>query len=374
MKIFAISASTIPSESANSIQTMKAVHALAQLGHEITLIVPQTSQSSKNYSWIELAAFYGLTIPFTIEWLPLKNRRMFGWHAVRKIRNADVIYTWVSQAAVFSLVRRIPVIIEIHDLPSGRIGPWWHRAFLRLPGLKRTLVITNALKRSLEAAYGEHLRPADVILAPNGIEPERFVDLPSPELARREIGISEIPTVACTGHLYAGRGADVFLSLAQVIPEAQFLWAGGKPADVDLWKSRADKMELRNVFFTGFIRNNELPLYQAAAEILLMPYGRDIGISSGGGNSAAISSPMKMFEYLAAGRAIVTSNLSVFHEVLNERNAVFCPPDDVPAWVEAVRDLLANPEKRELLSRQAKADSAQYSWTERARRALTNFP
>jgi hypothetical protein len=66
--------------------------------------------------------------------------------------------------------------------------------------------------------------------------------------------------------------------------------------------------------------------------------------------------------------------LPVFREVLNEGNAVFCPPDDVPAWVEAVRGLLVNPAKRDLLAWQARIDSVQYSWIERANRALVNFP
>ena len=104
-----------------------------------------------------------------------------------------------------------------------------------------------------------------------------------------------------------------------------------------------------------------------------MPYGKVIGISSGGGNSAAISSPLKMFEYLAAGRAIITSDLPVFHEVLNEQNAVFCPPEDVPAWTAAVRALLDDPVRREALASQARQDSLRYSWTERAKHALDGF-
>ncbi len=82
---------------------------------------------------------------------------------------------------------------------------------------------------------------------------------------------------------------------------------------------------------------------------------------------------MKMFDYLAAGRAIVTSDLPVFHEVLNEGNAVFCPAEDVPSWVTAVRTLLDDPARREAMASQARQDSLQYSWTERAKRALNGF-
>jgi glycosyltransferase involved in cell wall biosynthesis len=82
---------------------------------------------------------------------------------------------------------------------------------------------------------------------------------------------------------------------------------------------------------------------------------------------------MKMFDYLAAGRAIVTSDLPVFQEVLNGNNAVFCPPDDVPSWVAAVRTLLDDPARRERMGAQAKVDSLHYSWVERAKRALDGF-
>ena len=83
---------------------------------------------------------------------------------------------------------------------------------------------------------------------------------------------------------------------------------------------------------------------------------------------------MKMFENLAAGRPILASDLPVFHEVLNERNAALCPPEDASAWAQALHDLLANPKKRAALSLQAKADSARYTWVGRARRALDKFP
>jgi glycosyltransferase involved in cell wall biosynthesis len=261
----------------------------------------------------------------------------------------------------------------MHDLPSGRFGPLYYSYFRDLAGRKRITVVTQALKKALDERYGNVFPDKDVILAPNGVELERFANLPNPVTARRHLGLTEAPTVVCAGHLYEGRGMELFLKLAKRMKDVQFLWAGGRPEDVDTWKTQAITQGAKNATFTGFVLNEQLPLYQAAANILLMPYSKEIGISSGKGNSAAISSPMKMFEYLATGRAIVASDLPVFHEVLNEKNAVFCPPDKVRDWEGALRGLLDNPKRAEQLGAQAREDAKNYSWTERAKRILDGF-
>ena len=160
------------------------------------------------------------------------------------------------------------------------------------------------------------------------------------------LNLPEIPTVLCTGHLYAGRGADLFLRLAEKFPHASFVWVGGRPADVETWKGRA--AHLTNVIFTGFVPNERIPLYQSAADVLLMPYGRAVTTSSGG-NTAEICSPMKMFEYMAAGRAILSSDLPVLHEVLDETMAVFCPLEETDAWESALGGLLGDPQHRQTL-------------------------
>jgi glycosyltransferase involved in cell wall biosynthesis len=372
MKVVAIALMAIPSNAANSIQAMKACQALAELGNEVTLLVSGRSSSANERN---LAEYYGLKTNFNVNGIGSKSRRLFTWQAVRRAHalGADLLYVWPLQSAVFGLVHRLPVILEMHDLPSGRVGPLWYHFFMRLAGRKRIAVITHALKQALEGSYGTFLPSRDVILAPNGFDPDQFADLPTPELARRQLALREAPTIACTGHLYAGRGVELFLALARAIPQGHFLWVGGRDKDVETWRTRARRDSLVNVTFTGFIHNEQLPLYQAAADILLMPYGRTIGISSGSGNSAAISSPMKMFEYLAAGRAIVTSDLPVIREVLNESNAIFCPPEDAKAWTQAVTELLDNPARRATLAAQARRDSQSYSWTARARRILDGF-
>jgi glycosyltransferase involved in cell wall biosynthesis len=318
-----------------------------------------------------LVRLYGLTHSFDIEWLPVKNRRLFTWAAVQRARQlrGDVIYTWMIQSAVFAAGRGMRVVFEAHEPPSGTFGPAWYHLFTARPARKRIAVITRALQSILEKDYGA-LPAGTYVLAPNGVELERFAAADDPATARRQIGLRELPTVLCAGHLYAGRGADLFLALAQNIASAQFVWVGGKPEDVETWKARA--AHLPNVTFTGFVENTQLPAYLAAADILLMPYGKAIAGSSGG-DSASVASPMKMFEYMAACRAIVTSALPVIREVLDDASAVFCPPDDLAAWTAAIASLLAAPERRATLAAHAARSVGKYAWLARAETILKDF-
>jgi glycosyltransferase involved in cell wall biosynthesis len=369
MNIAAIAGSTIPSDTANSIQVMKACSALAQLGHNLTLIVPGNLQSPVP----SLQSHYGIQKDFPIEYLITPNRRLFTWQAVQRARalKPDLLYTWFPQSAVFGLLYKIPAVFEIHIQPTGTLGPVWHRAFANLRGRKRLVSITQALIDVLDRDYNMRLKPDEVVIAPNGVDLERFASLPSsPELARQQLTFPSAPTVMCTGHLYAGRGADLFLALAKSISQAHFVWVGGRPNDVTAWKQRAESENISNLTFTGFIPNQDLPLYQSAADILLMPYSRSIMGSSGTADSASVASPMKMFEYMAAGRAIVTADLPVIREVLNEKNAVFCAPDNLDDWKLEIEKLLADESRRLELGKQAKEAVTGYTWLARAEKIM----
>ena len=378
MKIVAIAGSTIPSDTANSMQVMKACQALMQLGHELTLIVPDNPKSpaiNRQSSIVNLKSNYGLQTDFPIEWLASSSRRLFTWQSVRRARalKPDLLYVWFPQSAVFGLLHKLPVIFEIHIQPTGLLGPLWHRAFANLRGRKRLVSITRALFEMLERDHNMRLEADEVVIAPNGVDLERFASLPTLAEARRQIGIHEAPTVMCTGHLYAGRGADLFLALAKLIPHAHFVWVGGRAEDVNTWAQRAEAEGISNITFTGFIPNRDLPLYQAAADVLLMPYSRSIMGSSGTADSASVASPMKMFEYMAAGRTIVTADLPVIREVLNEKNAVFCKPDDIEDWRLKIEKLLQDKPRRMELSRQARRDVEKFSWLAREEKVLDGF-
>jgi glycosyltransferase involved in cell wall biosynthesis len=103
-----------------------------------------------------------------------------------------------------------------------------------------------------------------------------------------------------------------------------------------------------------------------------MPYGESVSASSGG-DIAPYLSPMKLFEYLASGRPILSSDLPVLREVLDDEFAVLLPPGDVGAWAAALEALAADPARRERLGEAGRTAAGQYSWKARAERILAGL-
>jgi len=374
MKIAVITNSRIPSLTANSIQAMKVCQALAQIGHDIRVFVPRETDPPP---WDQLAAHYGLSMQFEIEWLPslrTLKRYDFTLHSILKTRSfqADIVYTWLLNPAVLALWLGWPVVLEMHAEVTGRVGPWLMRRFWRSSMQKRMLATTRPLWDAIETVAGLTFPEDAVQIAPNGVDLAQYESLSDTAEARRRLSLEEKLTVGFTGHIYPGRGADLLFELAKGMPDVNFLWVGGKPDEVDYWRNQLADAGASNVTMTGFVENSRLPLYQSATDVLLMPYGRSISASSGQDIGEVIN-PMKMFDYMAAGRAIISADLPVIHEVLNEKNAVFCEPGNVEIWERTLRELLADEPRRQALGTQARRDVARYTWVARAERALDGF-
>lgn len=371
MKIAVITNSRIPSLTANSIQAMKVTQALMQNGHEIRMFAPREAEIASRET---LLTHYGLRLVPHLELLPSKRllkRFDFIFHAQRAAKrfDADLIYTWLPQSAVLALWMGYPVVLEMHADVAGRMGVWWLRQFWRAKGRKLMTVTTSALRNALERSAKLKFKDEALLVAPNGVELEKYDGLPSPVEARRQLNLTDGHTVGFTGHIYPGRGADLLFELAKQMPNVNFLWVGGTPELVAFWKNKLTEANMTNVTMTGFLKHESIPLYQAAADILLMPYSRSISASSGQ-DIAEVINPMKMFEYMAAGRAIVCADLDVIREVLNEGNAVFCEPGDIGKWKAAVESLLGNELRRRELSAQARNDVEELTWVKREEKVM----
>ena len=220
MKLAMIGSSTVPVQSANSIQMMKMAQAYKKLGHELKLYLPASKDPS---TWTELAEHYGLSTQFDIVYLP-KNRMLRGYDfALRSVRQArrdgiQIIHTRHPQSAAWASDFGMPTIFELHDLPTGRLGPRLFRLFLSGSGARALVLITQALAKALEQKYSQ-LKKSDLIqVHPDGIDIDRYQNLPQPFEARKQLKLDDKFTAGYTGHLYEGRGIKLMLALAENCP------------------------------------------------------------------------------------------------------------------------------------------------------------
>lgn len=385
MKIALIAPTYLPALRANTIQVMKMAQALAVLGHDLVVLVPGSDAADSQPAWDELSYHYGITQSFEIVWLK-RNPRMrsydFGLQSVRWAQHwrADLIYTRLPQAAAIASRLGKSTIYEVHDLPNGIFGSWLFTQYCKGIGAKVLVVITKALREAIleQNLTIKNIRKRSflpIVVVPDGVDLARYHNLPDPQIARQFLSTRvNLPqstfTVGYSGHLYKGRGIDLIIEIAANLPKLTFLIVGGETEDVKIVEQLILKRGLKNIILTGFVPNAELPGYQASCDVLLMPYQNRVAASSGG-DIAKYLSPMKLFEYMACGRAIISSDLPVLREILNVKNAILLPPDDLNGWITAIQELKVNPDKRSLLGGQALQDVQQFSWKTRAQKILS---
>lgn len=383
MKIAVVAPTYIPAKRANTFQIMKMTQALVQTGQEVRLLIPGTPPEA--LTWAQLSEQYGLRTSFPVEWLPASASLRsydFCWRAVRQARRwaADMIYTRHPQTAALASCTGIPTILEVHDYPQGRLGPILFRLYLAGRGARRVVAITHALADDLNTHSKSNRLPSLLLVAPDGVDLERYSSLPDPLGSRRHLHeqglLSTMPvnrlTAGYTGHLYPGRGEDLLLGLASRLPNLNFLVVGGEADTIQRLQAKTVSMGLDNLYQAGFVSNASLPIYQAACDFLLVPYSIKVAASSGG-DIARYTSPMKVFEYLAAGRAILSSDLPVLREVLNQENSVLLPPDDLEIWSETLESLANDAQRRAKLALNARTDAENYTWEARSTRIIESL-
>ena len=142
-----------------------------------------------------------------------------------------------------------------------------------------------------------------------------------------------------------------------------FLIVGDGPAIDELRRLTAQLGLERRVIFAGLVPRNKIVEYVAAFDIALQPM------------VVPYASPLKLFEYMALGRAIVAPATPNILEVLTDRDAVLFDPADPLAFRRAVEQLCGNADLRSLLGKAARdaVDRHGLTWASNARRIITLF-
>ena len=373
MKIAYLAQSTIPSATANSVHVMKMCAGFAANGHRPVLFAARDEHHEDERS--DAFAYYALPPTFDLVRFPASvgARRILRLPALRRAVRAaapELCYARDPVTLLVASVPAVPLILELHDLPKARsVGGKARRLAIEALSLSRRLVrvvcITQALAEDVCAQWPRLRRR--VLVCPDGADAFQGDDSPLPADWRGRPGALQAVYV---GQLYEGRGMPLLVELARRLPEIDFHIVGGDAGAVRAVAETASGTG--NLHLYGHRAHGGLAHYFAAADLLLAPYQARVAVAGNRGDTSRYMSPLKIFEYMAAGKAIVCSDLPVLREVLTPgKEAMLVPPDDAAAWEQAIRQLAASEALRQELGARARRElESRYTWRKRAERVL----
>ena len=372
MRLLYITTQSFPSPKASTVQVMQMCGAFAASGVAVQLATRDPEHGRLSES--ELCRQYDVPESFRIAQLPWpKTPRpadVFQLQTVqREGRGKWLCYTRGRDVTAPLMALRLgaQAVVEMHTPPISLR----ERLMLRLiQAHPRGWLVTlsEALIERCIRKFG--FRSNSFIIAPDGVDLSRFEPPVSAEDARDQLGLKSGTWVVYVGGLYEGRGLDTLFHTAAQLPINLLIVGGRDEADVNAWQRRAENAGATNVRFYGYQAPEQVPLFLFAADILAMPYGERV-LTASGEDISEWTSPLKMFEYMAAARPIVAGDLPVLGSVLaHERNALLVPPDDVDALTASIQRLLSEPELGQRLAKTAQDDVAQHTWEARAQLIL----
>lgn len=371
MKIVYMANSILPSKSANSVHVVRACQALAKQGHDVTLLCREGADANSD----DLFEFYGIDRCFDIEAIPygrIKGR--FFIYLLRIIvmtfrLKPELIYSRFLIASFFTSVF-YPTVFETHNpvWREGKLQGFLYRIMRKFFRTKRVVVITEALADAYVDYYGDDR--GRYLVVPDGADSH----IPNESNVSLLGGFSEL-NLGYVGHLYPGKGMEVIADLAPRLPECNFHIVGGLEEDVETWRQRL--ADCANVYFYGHVSPSLTGAYIAKMDVCLLPNQRIVrahGASSDSNHIGQYTSPLKMFEYMSCGKAIIASDLPVLREILNEEVSCLADVDDIDKWVDAV-NRCKDANFRMSLGENAKSVFEEnYTWKVRMRKALEGLP
>lgn len=263
----------------------------------------------------------------------------------------DVIYVRRGISFIpllFLKITKAVLIFEVNDDPyrkSQEVGIEWvshlrYRLSIKIDELFLKachigVIITEEIKNKIIRKYPDLNKK--LIVIPSGSNLSLFTPLDKKECRSRLNFKNDTNYVGFVGSLLSYQGIDTLITASPYVlkihPSTVFLIIGEGPMR-PIWTQQIKEKGLRQSFlFCGEIEYKKVPLYLGAMDIGVAPFLSSVGLSS----------PVKIFDYLACGRPVIASNIQGSTDIFAESGAVrLIKPEDPIILAEAIKMLLEN--------------------------------
>ncbi len=354
---------TIPGMTGGSTHTFELAKHLVEIGHQV-FVICRREAGQKRQEMLEGVQVYriyrGLVLPTRrtrwraetgprASFYSLYLRTVFLIFAAvqiaRVIRRADADIvlergTSLGEGALASTICRRPTVLEI-------IGP----RFSSLSFRRARKVLAFSFK-----ALGHYSREK-VQLVTAAANIEMFSPTVDGSSIRRKLSLEQAKVVGYAGSFAPWHGLENLLQAMTIVagraPKVKLLLVGPCPEAV---KALASRLGLDSyAIFTGPVPYSAVPGFLAACDVLVAPYSSKYG--------GDLYSYVKIYEYMAVGKPVITTNVVPDASLLPDTNAlILVPSDDPPRLAQAILNLLEDEEMRSLLSQRARIVASMHSW------------
>jgi glycosyltransferase involved in cell wall biosynthesis len=380
----------LPTEKAHGRQIVKMCEAFSHGGATVELLYPRRRQPGGFKGSRDIHGYYGVERIFDARETPnidvLRVTRhlpalaelgaaniqavAWGYSAAHRAarEHADLYYTREVPLASWLSRLRVPTVLELHAMPGTRDA-----AMIRRVASKkhlRAVVLTKFIRGAL-IKLG--IPGSSIVVEPDGFDPRSFQDMPARSQARDQLGLpTDGSIIGHAGELLqmgVEKGiSELMMAMEFVIRShpTELICVGGPDDAADRYRSKARGTETLAgaVKFIGRVPPSHVPIWLKAFDVAVIPLP-DLP------HYRWAASPLKLFEYMAAGVPIVASRLPSLEEVLvDRRNALLARPGDPVDLATQILNVLEDGQLAHRLSSAALQDVRSYTWDARAARIL----